>query len=82
MRDSVLVLNAGSSSIKFALYPVQGSRLGKRTLGGQVTNIAKSPRIQTHDGMGQRTLALEPPPHAEGAPLHALHRLLDCLEPH
>jgi acetate kinase len=82
MRDSVLVLNAGSSSIKFALYPVQGSRLGKRTLGGHVTNIAKSPRIQTHDGMGQRTLALEPPPNAEGAPLHALHRLLDWLEPH
>jgi acetate kinase len=82
MRDSVLVLNAGSSSIKFALYPVQGSRLGKRTLGGQVTNIAKSPRIQAHDGMGERTLAFEPPPNTEGAPLHALHRLLDWLEPH
>jgi len=46
MRDSVLVLNAGSSRIKFALYPVQGSRLGKRTLGGHVANIGKSPRIQ------------------------------------
>lgn len=39
MSDSILVLNAGSSSIKFALYPVDDGALGSRLLGGQIAGI-------------------------------------------
>jgi acetate kinase len=80
MSDSLLVLNAGSSSIKFAWYAVQGSSLGARMLGGQVANIAQAPRLQL-DGSGAQAVELEPPPDSEGASAHALHRLLDWLDP-
>lgn len=80
MSDSLLVLNAGSSSIKFALYAAHGSALGARTLGGQVANIAQAPRLQLQAG-GEQAFELEPPPDPVSAPVHALHRLLDWLEP-
>jgi len=44
MSDAVLALNAGSSSIKFALY---GARPGKLDLisGGEIENIGEAPRF-------------------------------------
>jgi len=49
MRDTILVLNAGSSSVKFCLYERAGSRA---VLRGQVQGIGQTPRIVIHDGGG------------------------------
>jgi len=60
MTDAVLVLNAGSSSIKFALYPVESGRIGWRLLRGQISGIGHEPRLEARAGDG-RTLADEQP---------------------
>jgi len=39
MNDHVLVLNAGSSSIKFGVYSAAGGAPGERLLGGQIAGI-------------------------------------------
>jgi acetate kinase len=80
MGDSLLVLNAGSSSIKFASYAVQGAALGARLLGGQVADIGGAPRLQV-EADGAQAFEIDPPPDQARAPVHALHRLLDWLEP-
>ena len=49
MGDGILVINAGSSSIKFCLYTVQGTDL--HTLArGQVEGIGVHPYFQARDG--------------------------------
>lgn len=44
MRDVILVLNVGSSSIKFALYPAREA--GAPLLSGQVSRVNQAPRLQ------------------------------------
>ncbi len=54
MTDFVIVLNAGSSSLKFSLYcrPESGNwSLGAR---GQIEGIGTSPHFSVKDGAGQR----------------------------
>jgi len=52
MADGILVINAGSSSIKFCLYSVQGYDLA--TLArGQVEGIGVRPHFIARDGHGQ-----------------------------
>jgi acetate kinase len=80
MSDSILVLNAGSSSIKFALYRVQGAALGERVLGGQVADIRDKPQLIVSDANGRRTVAMERARQAGAAPAEALERLLDWLD--
>jgi len=53
MPDSVLVINAGSSSIKFALYEVEADRLGARLLRGQIANIGGRASLEASDGYGE-----------------------------
>jgi acetate kinase len=52
MSDSILTLNAGSSSIKFALFETSADRLEVR-FRGQVEGIRTSPRFVVSDGAGQ-----------------------------
>ena len=49
---AVLVLNAGSSSLKFALYPVNGDVAEAPAVSGQVEGIGATPEItlKTADG--------------------------------
>lgn len=50
MPDALLVLNAGSSSLKFSAYPVgTGSPLAR----GQVAGIGAQPRFVLRDGRGE-----------------------------
>ncbi|WP_255176072.1 acetate/propionate family kinase [Bordetella genomosp. 5] len=69
-RDSILVINAGSSSIKFYLYDIgPGDELTPR-LGGQVEGIGTShPRLRARDAEGkimvERGIA---PSHAADVP--------------
>jgi len=44
MADVVLVLNAGSSSIKFAVYPLQDD--SAPVCAGQISGIGRSPRLR------------------------------------
>jgi acetate kinase len=82
MSQSILVLNAGSSSIKFGLYRSQGTELGGRVLGGQIAGIRDRPRLEVSDEKnGRRAVALPPPASGTKAtPSQALERLLDWLD--
>jgi len=52
MAESLLVLNGGSSSVKFQLFAVEaGDRLIRR-LKGQVEGIGSTPRMAAKDGAG------------------------------
>jgi acetate kinase len=82
MFDSLLVLNAGSSSIKFALYRVEGGELHERVLGGQMADIVKSPQLIAVGAQGRHRESF-PQATGDAQPhLQALHALLDWLEAH
>jgi acetate kinase len=51
MSDAILVINAGSSSIKLALYSVDAAKLAMQ-LKGKVANIGLSPRVTVTNGQG------------------------------
>lgn len=73
--DAVLVLNAGSSSLKFAVY--RGTEL-EQTLKGQIEGLGGQPRLSAQWADGRR---LEPTVPADGVPLNdagqAMQALLD-----
>lgn len=80
MPQSILVLNAGSSSIKFALFRVDGGEPGERFLRGQVAGIPERARLLFSDRQGKHTLPLDLGSDAHAAPSRALDALLDWLE--
>ena len=81
MSESILVLNAGSSSIKFALYRVRGTELGERVLGGQVAGIRDAPQLDVITAAnGRRSVPLERSAEPAAAPARALEQLLDWLD--
>ncbi|QIJ73529.1 acetate/propionate family kinase [Methylobacterium sp. NI91] len=51
MNDSILVVNAGSSSIKFKLYRIDGADLAL-LLGGGMSGIGGTPLLTVKDGRG------------------------------
>ena len=55
MQDTILVINAGSSSIKFQLFAVAGHDRLERRMKGQIDGIGTRPRLLTKDAEG-RTL--------------------------
>jgi acetate kinase len=52
MADAIAVLNAGSSSIKFALFVEREGELG-REVGGQIEGLHTSPRFVARDRAGE-----------------------------
>jgi acetate kinase len=50
--DTVLVVNAGSSSVKFQVFAVEGGTL-KRLVKGQVEGIRTRPKLRAADGDGK-----------------------------
>ena len=56
MRDCVLTLNAGSSSVKYALFEA-GADLGPAVLAGQVEGLGSAPDSLTHDHALAQVLA-------------------------
>jgi acetate kinase len=55
MRQPILVLNVGSSSLKFSVYETGDGRAPEAGVRGQVENIGHAARLQASDGEG-RTL--------------------------
>ncbi|AMO38606.1 acetate/propionate family kinase [Thauera humireducens] len=51
---AVLVLNAGSSSLKFALYPINGELAAEPAFSGQVEGIGATPEITLKTASGAR----------------------------
>jgi acetate kinase len=54
MDDYVVVLNAGSSSLKFSVYRRRDSKSWGLQSRGQVEGIGTSPRFSARDGSGER----------------------------
>jgi len=54
MDDVALVLNAGSSSLKFAVYRLSAAAPWQLSARGQVAGIGTDSRMSAHDGAGAR----------------------------
>jgi acetate kinase len=52
MADMILVINSGSSSIKFSVYGIEGGSELSLTVKGQVDGIGTRPRLQARDAGG------------------------------
>jgi acetate kinase len=50
--DTILVVNAGSSSVKFQVFKVDGVELPKRLIRGQIDGIGTRPRLRASDSDG------------------------------
>lgn len=50
--DTVLVVNAGSSSVKFQIFAVEGNGKLRRQIKGQMDGIASRPRLRASDANG------------------------------
>jgi len=59
MREPILVINAGSSSIKFSVFETAADRSLSAGVHGQVEGIGSAPRLQVGDRQG-RQLAARP----------------------
>ena len=46
MADAILVLNAGSSSLKFQVYAIAGGGALERLIKGQMDGIGTRPRLR------------------------------------
>ena len=62
---SILVVNAGSSSLKFQLFDVEGGTL-RRAIRGQLDGIGVHPRLRASDGAGTTLVDRD---HAPGSVL-------------
>ncbi len=77
MSPPILVLNAGSSSIKFSLYSVSGRDLS-RTLHGQVEGIGTAARLEwEHAAVGDRQSRALGADSNHAAAIRAISALLD-----
>ncbi len=78
MSDCILVINAGSSSVKFALYGVYSEKLSA-TLKGQISGIGHKPAITVIDNKGH-SLDFPLPAGGVGGHEDAFEALIDWLE--
>ena len=83
MTDTILALNAGSSSIKFSLFVTTNGISSLSLLyQGEVEGIGSDPHFLVHDTNGQRLVDKRPKAEAAGVFTHqeALGVLLDWIE--
>jgi acetate kinase len=73
-QDVVLVLNAGSSSIKFAVYGIGGDGLDRLT-HGEIEGIGTLPRFHARDAVGAEIAGM---PWANDANF-SVHKLIEAL---
>jgi acetate kinase len=88
MKQAVLILNAGSSSIKFALFQSDGgasasagasAKIALRLCEGQIDHVGSAPHLLATDAAGMRLIDDALP--AGCTPGQALQRLLAWIEP-
>lgn len=78
MTESILVLNAGSSSIKFQLFAVAANDRLERRIKGQVEGIGTRPRLLAKDAK-EKTLVDESWPAGESHVQTALDKVVAFL---
>lgn len=69
--DTILVVNAGSSSVKFQVYSIEGEGILRRQLKGQMDGIGSRPRLRasgsTGDPLADRAYPIEGVPDVPAA---------------
>jgi len=84
MPGNLLVLNSGSSSLKFALYdadPTEGFSEPEMRLRGQITGLDATPSFRVRDADGRKVEDREPAEGEAGfGQQEALDFLMDWLE--
>lgn len=78
MSDAILVINAGSSSIKFALFPAGAALESGAVLRGQIENTGTAPALKALRQDGSSITA--PTPHGTAGTVASLAFLLDWLK--
>ncbi|HJS84934.1 MAG TPA: acetate/propionate family kinase [Acetobacteraceae bacterium] len=79
MPEALLSLNAGSSSIKFALFEINGERALNRAAYGQIEAIGRAPHFLARDAAGN---VLEDARGSSGSHESLLSSLLGFVEEH
>ena len=82
MADAILTLNAGSSSIKFALFARETPVPERPTLVGQIDGIGAHPHIKAKDSAGRSLDDVDLQLAPEGQHRAALAFLVDWLHAH
>lgn len=85
MSDAIVVINGGSSSLKFAVYALAEDAADglERTYSGQVEGLGHTPRLSVRDAAGAVAEEGAVPLPAESDPYTtALDRLLAWIEDH
>jgi acetate kinase len=82
MADAILTLNAGSSSIKFALFAAQQPIPAKPELVGQIDGIGARPHIKAKDAAGHSLDDVDLRLSGDGQHRQALGFLLKWLRDH
>lgn len=82
MSKAILVLNAGSSSVKFTVFDYQGGEAFAVLSTGQIEGIGTRPRFKVKDGAGAviHEASWENPPLGRGH-AYALEQLAAFLDP-
>jgi len=73
MREPLLVLNAGSSSIKFSVFETAPDRSLSAGPHGQVEGIGSAPRLEASDAGGQSLADQALAADGHGAAIDAIH---------
>src|SRR2546423_14892838 len=60
--DTVLVVNAGSSSLKFQIFAIDGTKDLQRLVKGQMDGVGTRPRLQAQAADGTRLIDRVYPP--------------------
>jgi acetate kinase len=79
MDDGILTLNAGSSSIKFALFARQAEVPHAPELAGQIDGLGAKPHLRVRDRTGRRLDDVDLPLDTESPHRAALAFLVDWL---
>ncbi len=82
MSDAILTINAGSSSIKFALFLKNGAIAARPEISGQIDGIGARPHLTAKDAAGRRLDDADLPLAAEGQHHAALEFLVGWLHRH
>jgi acetate kinase len=82
MSKGILTINAGSSSIKFALYRLNGGLADKPTIAGQIDGIGASAKLIAKDPQGKHEVDLQLSGEQEAQHQAALDFLLKWIQEH
>ena len=82
MADGILTLNAGSSSIKFALFDAAEPIASRPELAGQIDGLGARPHIKAVDARGRRLDDVDLPLATDAPHRAALAFLVDWLHGH